>query len=108
MLVFDPRKRITASQALAHPYLACYHEPTDEPVAEAPFDWSFTEADLSVDEWKTQIYAVRTANAILAWKFSTFMGRNPYNFKNNNRDLRRTVDFIVAPFIAKEVQFTFR
>ncbi|KAJ3114001.1 MAPK protein hog1 [Phlyctochytrium bullatum] len=57
MLVFDPRKRITAAQALAHPYLACYHEPSDEPVAEAPFDWSFTEADLSVDEWKTQIYA---------------------------------------------------
>ncbi|KAI8848023.1 hypothetical protein BC829DRAFT_394887 [Chytridium lagenaria] len=57
MLVFDPRKRITASQALAHPYLSCYHEPSDEPVAEAPFDWSFTEADLAVDEWKTQIYA---------------------------------------------------
>ncbi|KAJ3105941.1 MAPK protein hog1 [Phlyctochytrium planicorne] len=57
MLVFDPRKRITASQSLAHPYLACYHEPSDEPVADAPFDWSFTEADLSVDEWKAQIYA---------------------------------------------------
>ncbi|KAJ3166360.1 MAPK protein hog1 [Irineochytrium annulatum] len=57
MLVFDPRKRITASEALSHPYLACYHDASDEPVAEAPFDWSFTEANLSVDEWKTQIYA---------------------------------------------------
>ena len=34
MLVFDPKKRITAAEALAHEYLAPYHDPTDEPVAE--------------------------------------------------------------------------
>ncbi|KAJ3031340.1 MAPK protein hog1 [Rhizophlyctis rosea] len=56
MLVFDPRKRINAEQALAHPYLAPYHDPSDEPVAESVFDWSFTEADLSVEEWKERIY----------------------------------------------------
>ncbi|KAJ3180891.1 MAPK protein hog1 [Geranomyces variabilis] len=56
MLVFDPQKRINAEQALAHPYLAPYHDPTDEPSAEAVFDWSFTEADLQVDEWKARIY----------------------------------------------------
>ncbi|KAJ3089585.1 MAPK protein hog1 [Quaeritorhiza haematococci] len=56
MLVFDPRKRITASEALAHEYLACYHDPSDEPVAEVAFDWSFTEADRTVEEWKEQIY----------------------------------------------------
>lgn len=27
MLQFDPRKRITVKQALAHPYLATYHDP---------------------------------------------------------------------------------
>ena len=31
MLVFDPKKRVRAEQALAHPYLAPYHDPTDEP-----------------------------------------------------------------------------
>lgn len=31
MLVFDPRQRITAAEALAHPYLAAYHDPQDEP-----------------------------------------------------------------------------
>lgn len=31
MLVFDPRRRITASQALKHPYLQAYHDPQDEP-----------------------------------------------------------------------------
>jgi p38 MAP kinase len=52
MLVFDPRKRIDATQALAHEYLAPYHDPTDEPVAPEPFDWSFNDADLPVDTWK--------------------------------------------------------
>lgn len=52
MLVFDPKKRITAPEALAHEYLAPYHDPTDEPVAEEKFDWSFNDADLPVDTWK--------------------------------------------------------
>jgi serine/threonine protein kinase len=52
MLVFDPKKRITATDALAHEYLAPYHDPTDEPVAEEKFDWSFNDADLPVDTWK--------------------------------------------------------
>jgi mitogen-activated protein kinase 1/3 len=32
MLVFDPRKRITVVEALAHPYLANLHCEDDEPV----------------------------------------------------------------------------
>jgi len=32
MLNFDPAKRITCEQALEHPYLAVWHDPTDEPV----------------------------------------------------------------------------
>lgn len=52
MLVFDPKKRVRADQALAHPYLAPYHDPSDEPVAEEKFDWSFNDADLPVDTWK--------------------------------------------------------
>jgi p38 MAP kinase len=52
MLVFDPHKRITAAEALAHPYLSPYHDPTDEPVAPEKFDWSFNDADLPIDTWK--------------------------------------------------------
>ncbi|KAH8163580.1 hypothetical protein CIB48_g4661 [Xylaria polymorpha] len=55
MLVFDPKKRITAAEALAHEYLAPYHDPTDEPVADEKFDWSFNDADLPVDTWKIMI-----------------------------------------------------
>ncbi|KAF2835246.1 kinase-like protein [Patellaria atrata CBS 101060] len=57
MLVMDPRKRIDASQALAHPYLAPYHDPSDEPVADKKFDWGFTDADLPVDTWKIMCYS---------------------------------------------------
>jgi p38 MAP kinase len=57
MLVFDPKKRITATEALAHDYLSPYHDPTDEPVAEEKFDWSFNDADLPVDTWKIMMYS---------------------------------------------------
>lgn len=57
MLVFDPRSRITASEALLHPYLLDYHEPDDEPVAKEPFDWSFNGADLPADTWKVMMYS---------------------------------------------------
>ena len=57
MLVFDPKKRITASEALAHEYLAPYHDPTDEPTADEKFDWSFNDADLPVDTWKVMMYS---------------------------------------------------
>lgn len=56
MLVFDPRLRVRAGDALAHEYLAPYHDPSDEPVAEEKFDWSFNDADLPVDTWKIMMY----------------------------------------------------
>lgn len=57
MLVFDPKRRVRAGDALAHEYLSPYHDPTDEPVAEEKFDWSFNDADLPVDTWKIMMYA---------------------------------------------------
>lgn len=56
MLVFNPKQRIQAPEALAHEYLAPYHDPTDEPVAQEKFDWSFNDADLPVDTWKIMMY----------------------------------------------------
>lgn len=57
MLVFDPRKRIDATESLGHTYVAPYHDPTDEPIAEEKFDWSFNDADLPVDTWKVMMYS---------------------------------------------------
>ena len=57
MLVFDPRKRITATESLAHEYVSPYHDPTDEPEAAEKFDWSFNDADLPLDTWKVMMYS---------------------------------------------------
>lgn len=57
MLVFDPRKRINATESLGHEYVAPYHDPTDEPEAAEKFDWSFNDADLPVDTWKVMMYS---------------------------------------------------
>jgi len=51
MLELDAGKRITAEQALAHPYLVQYADPTDEPVS-LPYDQSFEDMDLPVEKWK--------------------------------------------------------
>ncbi|XP_034181059.1 mitogen-activated protein kinase p38a isoform X2 [Osmia lignaria lignaria] len=55
MLELDAEKRITAEQALAHPYLAQYADPTDEPVS-LPYDQSFEDMDLPVENWKELVY----------------------------------------------------
>ena len=34
MLTFDPAKRISCEQALAHPYFSVWHDPSDEPICE--------------------------------------------------------------------------
>ncbi|CCC68640.1 hypothetical protein NCAS_0B05560 [Naumovozyma castellii] len=53
MLIFDPRSRITAEEALAHPYLKTYHDPNDEPTGE-PIPKSFFEFDSYKDVLTTK------------------------------------------------------
>lgn len=36
LLQFNPQKRLTAEEALRHPYVAHFHNPEDEPVAAGP------------------------------------------------------------------------
>lgn len=64
MLVLDTDKRITASEALAHPYFAQYHDPDDEPEAE-PYDQSFESRELEIEEWKrTSVLYARKSTAV--------------------------------------------
>jgi len=51
MLELDSDKRITAEQALAHPYLDQYADPSDEPTS-APYDQSIEDMDHPVEEWR--------------------------------------------------------
>ncbi|XP_061074859.1 mitogen-activated protein kinase 14A-like [Conger conger] len=55
MLVLDTDKRITASEALAHPYFTQYHDPDDEPEAD-PYDQSFESRELEIQEWRRLTY----------------------------------------------------
>ncbi|XP_077983646.1 mitogen-activated protein kinase 14B-like [Glandiceps talaboti] len=55
MLVLDIDDRITAEEALKHPYVSQYHDPDDEPTGEL-YDDSFEGMELSVPEWKDLIY----------------------------------------------------
>jgi len=43
MLVFDPAKRFSVEQCLAHKYLAELHQDGDEPVCKKKFDYSFED-----------------------------------------------------------------
>ncbi|XP_072928921.1 mitogen-activated protein kinase 14A isoform X2 [Hemitrygon akajei] len=66
MLNLDPDRRITASEALEHPYLSEHHDPNNEPEAE-PYDDSFESLDLKVEEWKS----------LLHMEITTFDPENP-------------------------------
>ena len=56
LLAFNPVKRITVEDALRHPYLEPYHDPEDEPTAEAIpeefFDFDKNKDSLTKEELK--------------------------------------------------------
>ncbi|KAI6232663.1 Mitogen-activated protein kinase [Aphelenchoides fujianensis] len=60
MLTFDPQKRVTVDEALAHAYLKQYHDPDDEPICERPFTAEMEFDHLPVHELKRRIFAEST------------------------------------------------
>ncbi|KAJ5493786.1 hypothetical protein N7463_009873 [Penicillium fimorum] len=57
MLDIDPQKRITAADALTHPYVSTYHDAKDEPKCEKQIDWSLLDSEMTEDEWKCRMYS---------------------------------------------------
>ena len=59
MLTFDPAKRITINEALAHSYLSALHFEDDEPTTEvvSAFDFDFEIYDLKKEDYKDLLYA---------------------------------------------------
>ncbi|MEE6481062.1 hypothetical protein FKM82_012748 [Ascaphus truei] len=51
MLVLDAEKRITATEALSHSYFEQFND-ADEETAPEPYDDSFDNVELPLDEWK--------------------------------------------------------
>ncbi|PKY00274.1 hypothetical protein P168DRAFT_276160 [Aspergillus campestris IBT 28561] len=57
MVKFDPYQRITAADALSHPYVMTYHDSEDEPSAGREIDCSYEEDPaISLEEWKLKMY----------------------------------------------------
>ncbi|GAB1208101.1 hypothetical protein APSETT445_006841 [Aspergillus pseudonomiae] len=56
MLTLDPQERISAEEALQHPYMRMYHDPTDEPIAEQKFDWMFNGGEFDEEMLKEMIF----------------------------------------------------
>jgi len=57
MLSFDPSNRINVTKALAHPWLAAYHDVNDEPICPQKFDrWREIEALQTVDELRAALW----------------------------------------------------
>ena len=59
LLQFNPDKRMTAEEALTHPYLAKFHKPSEEHILTydvvPPVD---DDTQLSVDEYRSKLYDV--------------------------------------------------
>jgi len=57
MLTFDPEKRYTIQECLAHPYLEELHDPKDDPICKERFTWPGDEIDKpSVEFLQALIY----------------------------------------------------
>lgn len=54
LLAFDPSSRITVEEALRHPYLQVWHDPSDEPECPTPFDFAFEVVE-EVDDMRHMI-----------------------------------------------------
>ncbi|KAL7007971.1 mitogen activated protein kinase 2 [Cystobasidiomycetes sp. EMM_F5] len=59
LLAFDPSKRISCTDALRHPYLAIWHDPADEILCPAPFDFSFEAEDTTEGMRNLIVHEVR-------------------------------------------------
>ena len=55
MLDFDELTRLSAAEALAHPYLKTYADIDDEPIASIPFDISFEDETRDMNAWKSKL-----------------------------------------------------
>ncbi|KAG8512115.1 Mitogen-activated protein kinase 13 [Galemys pyrenaicus] len=73
MLELDVDKRLTASQALTHPFFEPFRDPEEETEAQQPFDDSLEHEKLTVDEWKRKSKALGSSLSLPAGTFASFL-----------------------------------
>ncbi|KIY62489.1 kinase-like protein [Cylindrobasidium torrendii FP15055 ss-10] len=98
MLSFDPTDRITVVGALEHPWLASYHDVSDEPECPRIFDrWQFIEELQTMDEYRDALWneiedyrrEVRGVNDLSGTpirRFSEGSGSRPRFLKPNTKE----------------------
>jgi mitogen-activated protein kinase 15 len=58
LLHFNPNKRLTAEQALRHPYVSQFHNPEDEPVCQKKINIPIDDNQkFSIREYRNKLYA---------------------------------------------------
>ena len=58
LLQFNPSKRLTAEQALRHPYVAQFHNPDDEPICNRRINIPIDDnSKFSIREYRNKLYA---------------------------------------------------
>ncbi|CAL8296932.1 unnamed protein product [Lota lota] len=68
LLVFNPDKRLTAEQALEHPYVARFHNPVKEPVLGYSVVLSVgDDTQLSVVQYRNKLYEMILERRITRW-----------------------------------------
>eukprot|EP00050_Salpingoeca_kvevrii_P018767 m.78101 g.78101 ORF g.78101 m.78101 type:complete len:408 (+) comp8155_c0_seq3:307-1530(+) len=70
LLVYEPELRLSAAQAIQHPYFAGFHAPEDEPVCLQAFDDSFESFELDLNGWKDLV--LHEVEAYQAEKLAAF------------------------------------
>ena len=71
MLVFNPEERISVDDVLKHPFLSKYHDPDDEPICNPPFDFSFEQEELRLDQIRQ-----RVGKMILKYQKNVFLNKS--------------------------------
>lgn len=61
MLQLDVEKRLTATEALAHPYFDQFRDIEEETEAQQAYDDSLEHEKLSIEEWKSKFILFDTA-----------------------------------------------
>jgi mitogen-activated protein kinase 1/3 len=56
MLVFNPEKRWTVKQSLAHPYFEGLHNEAAEPECDDPFDWTWDSFEPTKEILQNMVY----------------------------------------------------
>ena len=56
IITFNPEKRYTVEECLAHEYFSGLHNPEEEPVCPTVFDWSWDNFEPTKEILQTMVY----------------------------------------------------